>query len=192
MSTDEKLYWKLILYQKLANKKWWSLNFISNICLYFIFYLQIVINLKLIAHINASKAQRKSFRCIRKIVVLMMRNFLKVSLCILNFLIVVECKHFSVVAPAVIRNNEAYKIAVTSHGFENEEIMKLKLSVEGISQIGNRVEKSKEISLKANQTKTTKLTVSIKLLFMSFWRYRNKRMKTFKALRRKLLSIELF
>jgi hypothetical protein len=101
----------------------------------------------------------------------MTRNFQVIILFVTKILIV-RCKYFSVVAPAVLRADEPYRVAVTSHDSESDEILSLKLAVKGVSKVGEYVEVYKNISLNSSQTKTTKFRVRtfLGLVTLKIWR----------------------
>lgn len=89
-----------------------------------------------------------------------MKSLQVIFLLVMNILIV-ECQHFSIIAPAIIRSNETYKVATTYYSDDVDDTLAVKLGVKGVSQKGQHVEAFKTISVNSSRTRTTKFRVKI-------------------------------
>lgn len=70
----------------------------------------------------------------------------------------IKCEHyFSVTASAILRIDNPYKIAITSHSIEMKEALVVTVGVYGVNKEKFRVENYKEVQVESNQTTVIKL-----------------------------------
>lgn len=79
---------------------------------------------------------------------------------IVIFIKIVTCdNYFSVTAPAVLRINEPYKIAITTHQVEKHVEKYLSVGIYGFNNEGQFIEDYKKINLNSSESIVTKLNV---------------------------------
>jgi len=72
----------------------------------------------------------------------------------------VKCsEYFSIVGPKILRIDEAYKVAVTSHSSVNGSALNCTVWIEGSGYDGSDFEARENVSLPAGQTAIAKLRV---------------------------------
>jgi len=90
-----------------------------------------------------------------------MRAKWKEVLCFLMVkLIVVQCDYFSVVASAILRIDEPYRVAVTSHDNFGENL-DIKVGIQGVTNTGELVEAFQNLTLNPGSSKVLKFQVRI-------------------------------
>lgn len=77
-------------------------------------------------------------------------------------LIVVQCDYFSVVASAILRIDEPYRVAITSHDIFGEKL-DIKVGVQGVTNSGDIVEVFQNLTLNPGSSKILKFQVRIEI-----------------------------
>lgn len=76
-------------------------------------------------------------------------------------IILVNCEYFSVVGPKVLRINEPYEVAVTSHSL-NEPNKTISVGIEGTSFDGEAFQVFQDVMLVPGEISTAELIVRVK------------------------------
>lgn len=100
----------------------------------------------------------------------MRKKFEELFLClILSELFLVNCEYFSVVGPKTLRIDEPYKVAVTSHNFEENQT--ISVAVQGLCFDGEEVRILEDVVVSPGETKIVKFQVRNSRFFESFLNY---------------------
>lgn len=83
-------------------------------------------------------------------------------------LVLVKCDFFSIVGSAILRPNEPYKVAITSHDDNSGEELDMKISIKGVADDGEVIDVFQNVSLEPGSSRLVKLEVSLRKLAKAF------------------------